>query len=123
LILKTQIRQQLMGDLSGPMLNIPLVYQAWEYMEFTLNSAISVALGYRVEKLDYMNELDLRIILDERECVLEDHGNNWGMYGLEPLGVSPVAMHYKDAEEYFLNRFYHLEEKMKSPGESVDDIL
>lgn len=111
-----------MGDWSKPMTNIPTVYQAWEYLEFKLNGVISQALDIRVEKLEYMDELDKRIVLDERARLLQDTGNNWSMGNLEPLGVRPEGWERHEAEAFFLNRYNYLVDKLK-PEDSLNEIL
>lgn len=49
----------------------------------------------------FQDEIDSRIIVDERAQVMSDSGNDWG-HNLEPLGVQITPWHSYHAEQQFL---------------------
>lgn len=53
----------------------------------------------------WQDELDTRIIVDERAQIMSDSGNDWGMAGVKPLGVKVDPWPPKTAEQQFLFRY------------------
>ena len=53
----------------------------------------------------WQDDLDTRIIVDERAQIMADSDNDWGMGGVSPLGVKVEPWSAKMAEQQFLFRF------------------
>jgi uncharacterized protein len=53
----------------------------------------------------WQDELDSRIIMDERAQVMSDSGNDWGMNHVEPLGITIKPWLPYVAEQQFLMRY------------------
>lgn len=74
-------------------------------MEHKIQGVIRKAFGldkYPVPK--FLDEIDSRIIVDERQQLLSDSGNDW-QWGLEPLGVVIAPWSNEYAEQQFLLHF------------------
>lgn len=79
-------------------------YRKWDY---TLTMCIRQWVGLGSEPIPpWQDELDSRIIMDEREQVIFDQDTDW-QHSLEPLGIVIEPWEPHHAEQQFLARYAH----------------
>jgi hypothetical protein len=77
-------------------------YRQWD---FTLTMAMRSWLGWEnIPIPSWQDELDSRIIADEREHIMGDSGLNW-QHDVEPLGIAIEPWGSRFAEQQFLMRY------------------
>jgi hypothetical protein len=93
-------------DIPRPIKQQMLDYRKWEH---TIDSVIREWLGISgAPKPTFQDEIDSRIIVDERAQLLSDSGNDWKhspKHGIHPLGITIVPWTAQFAEQQFLFRY------------------
>lgn len=70
-------------------------------------------IGPEHYKHGIIDELDKRILVDERRQLMSDSGLSWAIDDLEPLGVTIRNWDPAEAEGQFLTTFYILQEEVR----------
>ena len=93
------------GDIPRPWKN---AVPALKELERELDAVVIPALGGLPEKPAWLDELDLRIILDERAQARSDSGHDWYLSVTVPLGVTLKFWDPTTAEHEWLKRYREL---------------
>jgi len=89
-------------DVPRPVKQFMPEYRVWDK---AINNAIRSWIGFGDLPIPaWQDELDSRIIVDERAQIMSDSGLDWG-HALEPLGVTIRPWAAVDAEQQFLLRY------------------
>jgi len=89
-------------DVPRPVKQFMPEFRQWDK---NVNDAIRIWLGVTDLPIpEYQDEIDSRIISDERAQLMSDSGNDWG-HDREPLGVEIAAWTPEYAEKQFLLRY------------------
>ena len=98
--------EYVMADLPRP---IKQTLPLYSEIELGLERVIAERFGLLTPPWPrWVKELDTRILVDERAQCMSDSGNEWGIDGLEPLGVEIRFWTPSEAEDNFLEDFYEL---------------
>jgi len=90
-------------DIARPIKQHMPDFRKWDKkIQFTIREWLGLA---DVAIPPWQDELDTRIIVDERAQVMADSDNDWGMSGVEPLHVKVEPWPSKMAEKQFLFRY------------------
>lgn len=94
--------------------------QGYKVMEANIEWAIACKFNLIHPLPDWLKELDTRILVDERSYLMSETGNPWETDVLEPLGVRPVGLEWKDAHRAFVIAFNDIENGRRP---SLDPVL
>jgi len=86
----------------------PLKVKLSNYKEFEVAVETVLAQVYDLHwpMPSWVKDLDTRILVDERAQVMNPSKNDWGVDGIEPLGVRIKGWHWRAAASQFRRRFY-----------------
>ncbi len=76
--------EYIIGDLVRP---IKVTLPDFKEIETRIDRAVALRFGTEYPFPQWLKDADSRILRDERIHVMNPSGNNWGIDGLEPLGV------------------------------------
>ena len=90
-------------DIPRPVKQFMPEYRAWDH---DVQMAVREWLDLSDTPMpSFQDEIDTRVIVDERAQLMSDSGNDWGMGGVEPLGIVIEPWTSKWAEHQFLMRY------------------
>jgi hypothetical protein len=102
LILMHDAAEAYLVDIPRPVKQHMLEYRAWDA---AIQKVVRTWLGLGDVPLpSYQDEIDSRIIVDERAQLMSDSGNDWH-HSMEPLGLRIVPWISENAENQFLYRY------------------
>lgn len=89
-------------DVPRPVKQYMPQYRAWDHV---LDVAIREWMQWgSLDRLPYQDDLDTRVIVDERAVLFGQSGNDWG-HRMEPVGITITRMTPEEAEREFLMRY------------------
>lgn len=89
-------------DIPRPVKQFMPEFRVWD---IAINNCIRSWLGLENESIPtWQDDIDSRIIVDERAQIMSDSGNDWG-HNLEPLGIEIAPWFPYIAEQQFLMRY------------------
>ena len=101
-ILMHDAPEAFMTDIPRPVKQYMPEYREWDH---GINEAIRKWLSLEgIKTPDFQDEIDSRIIIDERAQLKSDSGLDWG-HNLKPLGLEMQKWHPRRAEIEFLMRY------------------
>jgi len=93
------------GDILTPWKNsIPEIRQAERAIEHCIMAKYNLPL----DKPDWLEAIDKRIVVDERRAIMSPTDNVWACDNLAPLGVEIQCWEPDEAEDRFLTLFHEL---------------
>lgn len=101
-LLHDAVEAYLGGDIPRP---IKLCFPQIKEVERKIEAVVMAAFDLPAEKPDWIDELDKRIVVDERAEVMPDTGNTWFHDRYFPLGVKITGWYPAAAEEEFLEEY------------------
>lgn len=86
-------------DVPRPVKQYMPQYRTWDH---TLDKVIRQWMGWEnIPRPTYLDDLDTRVIVDERAALMSHSGNDWG-HRMEPVGVTIEPWTPQEAERHFL---------------------
>lgn len=102
-ILMHDAAEAYLADMPRPIKQHMPEFRKWDYkIQFTIRDWLGLT---DVAVPPWQDELDSRVIVDERAQIMSDSGNNWGMDNVKPLGVEIDPWLPAMAEVQFLFRY------------------
>jgi hypothetical protein len=90
-------------DIPRPVKQYMPHYRKWDH---AIEAEIRKWMGWEnVPRLAIQDEIDTRIVVDERLALMSRSGNDWNCDELEPLGVEIMKWTPEEAEQEFLIRY------------------